>query len=56
MIGLGQLEDALNITEQYNLNLKEEQITKLIPPTTDNPNLKKERLNILLRLAKHVKR
>jgi hypothetical protein len=32
MIGLGQLEEALSITEQYNVTLKEEQVTKLIPP------------------------
>jgi intraflagellar transport protein 140 len=38
------------------VTLKDDQITKLIPPATDNPNLKKERLNILIRLAKMVKR
>lgn len=37
MIGLGQLSEALEITEQYNVQLKEEQVTKLIPPTTENP-------------------
>lgn len=38
MIGLGQLSEALEITEQYNVQLKEEQVTKLIPPTTENPH------------------
>jgi len=56
MIGLGQLDEALSITEQYNVTLKEDQVTKLIPPQTDNPNMKQERLSILMRLAKLVKK
>jgi len=36
--------------------LKEEVATKLIPPTADAPHLKKERQEILMRLAKLVKK
>lgn len=43
MIGLGQLEEALATSEQYNVLLKEEVATKLIPPASDAPHLKKER-------------
>jgi len=43
MIGLGQLDEALAISEQYNVILKEEIATKLIPPASDAPHLKKER-------------
>jgi hypothetical protein len=32
MIGLNQLSEALAVTEKYNLTLKEEMVTKLIPP------------------------
>jgi hypothetical protein len=37
MIGLGQLEEALSVSEQYNVMLKEEVATKLIPPASDAP-------------------
>lgn len=56
MIGLNQLDEALAITEKYNVTLKEEMVTKLIPAATDNPQQKQERQEILLRVAKLVKR
>jgi len=37
MIGLNQLDEALAITEKFNVNLKEEIVTKLIPAAADNP-------------------
>lgn len=56
MIGLGQLEQALGVTEQFNVMLKEEQINKLIPPQSDNPQVKKDRQVIMLRVAKLIKK
>lgn len=38
MIGLGQTSEALDISEQYNVELKEESALKLIPPAADNAN------------------
>ena len=37
MIGLNQLDEALAITEKYNVTLKEEMFTKLIPAANENP-------------------
>ena len=56
MIGLGQTEEALSVTEQYNVILKEDMVNKLIPPASDNPNMKKTRQEILLRVAKLIKK
>lgn len=56
MISLGQLDEALNVSEQQNVVLKEELAQKLIPPKADNPMKQKERVEILLRIAKMVKR
>jgi len=56
MISLGELDEALSVTETHNVNLKEELATKLIPAATQDPVKKKERLEILLRLAKLVKK
>jgi len=36
--------------------LKEEQINKLIPPQSDNPQVKKDRQVIMLRVAKLIKK
>lgn len=43
MIGLNQLDEALAITEKYNVTLKEEMVTKLIPVANENPQKKQER-------------
>jgi hypothetical protein len=36
--------------------LKEDMVNKLIPPASDNPNIKKSRQEILLRVAKLIKK
>jgi hypothetical protein len=40
MIGLGQMSEALDISEQYSVNLKEDLALKLIPAPADNPHAK----------------
>lgn len=40
MIGLGQMTEALDVAEQYNVNLKEELAMKLIPAAADNAHAK----------------
>ena len=56
MISLGDLDEALQVSEQHNVILKEELAQKLIPPKADNPMKQKERTEILLRIAKLVKK
>ena len=55
MISLGDLEEALNTAERNNVALKEEWAQKLIPPAATDPMKKRERTEILLRIAKLVK-
>lgn len=56
MISLGDLDEALATAEQYNVNLKEEWSQKLIPPRATDPMKQRERTEILLRIAKLVKK
>lgn len=56
MISLGDLDEALATAEQYNVNLKEEWSQKLIPPRATDPMKQRERIEILLRIAKLVKK
>lgn len=56
MISLGNLTQALQIAEHENVSLKEEMALKLCPPISQDPAKKKERGEILLRVAKHVKK
>lgn len=35
MVNLGQLEEALTIAEKHNVQLKEDQAKKIIPPAGD---------------------
>ena len=56
MISLGDLDDALNLAERHNVALKEEWAQRLIPPTTTDPMKKRERTEVLLRIAKLVKK
>ena len=56
MNSLGDLDEALNCAERNNVNLKEEWAQKLIPPAANDPMKKRERTEILFRIAKLVKR
>ena len=56
MISLGDLDEALAVAERHNVNLKEEWAQKLIPPSTTDKVKQAERRDILLRIAKLVKR
>jgi len=56
MISLGNLEQALNIAETENVILKEEMALKLLPPSTNDPNKKKLRVDTLMKVAKIVKK
>jgi intraflagellar transport protein 140 len=56
MISLGDLDEALNCAERNNVNLKEDWAQKLIPPAANDPMKKRERTEILFRIAKLVKR
>jgi len=56
MISLGDLNEALDAAERYNVNLKEELAQKLIPPSTTDKVKQAERREILIRVAKLAKR
>ena len=56
MISLGDLDEALNTAERHNVSLKEEWANKLIPPSANDPMKKRERTEILMRIAKLVKK
>jgi hypothetical protein len=56
MISLGNTEEALSIAESEGVNLSEENAMKLIPPTTTDPNKKKQRTETMLRVAKVLKK
>jgi intraflagellar transport protein 140 len=56
MISLGELDEALAVSERHNVSLKEEWAQKLIPPSTTDKVKQAERREILLRIAKLVKR
>ena len=57
MIGLGQLDQALQIAEQEHVALKEEMAMKLIPPAPAAADVagRERRKGILMRVAKIVK-
>lgn len=56
MISLGNVDQALQIAESEQVNLKEEMALKLCPPATQDPVKKKLRTETLLRVAKIVKK
>lgn len=56
MISLGNLEQALNIAETETVTLKEDMALKLCPPSTQDPVKKQQRGEILVRVAKIVKK
>jgi len=56
MISLGDLHEALRIAEEQGVKLKEEMAMKLCPPATQDPMKKKSRIEILLKVAKIVKK
>jgi intraflagellar transport protein 140 len=56
MISLGNVDQALQIAESEQVNLKEEMALKLCPPSTQDPVKKKLRTETLLRVAKIVKK
>lgn len=56
MISLGNTTQALQIAEQEGVHLKEEMALKLCPPLTQDPAKKQERTEILLKVAKIVKK
>ena len=56
MISLGDLDEALVVSERHDVHLKEEWAQKLIPPTTTDKVKQTERREVLLRIAKLVKK
>jgi intraflagellar transport protein 140 len=56
MINLGQHNEALNLADQENVILKEEMAMKLLPPATTDANKKKDRIDVLMRVAKIMKK
>lgn len=56
MITLGNMEQALRLVESENVILKEDLALKLCPPSVEDPNKKKLRIETLMKIAKIVKK
>mmetsp|Transcript_26256 Transcript_26256/g.40083 ORF Transcript_26256/g.40083 Transcript_26256/m.40083 type:complete len:251 (-) Transcript_26256:417-1169(-) len=56
MISLDKLDQALSLVEQEEVHLKEEVALKLCPPATTDPIKKKARNEVLIRVAKMMKK
>ena len=55
-IFLKDFEQALSTAEEHDVSLTEEMAIKLCPPPTQDPIKKKDRVEILLRVAKKMKK
>lgn len=56
MISLGDTQQALEIAEAKGVYLKEDMALKLIPESSQDPLKKKQRIEMLMRVAKIVKK
>ena len=56
MISLGDTQQALEIAEAKGVYLKEDMAMKLIPESSQDPLKKKQRIEMLMRVAKIVKK
>jgi intraflagellar transport protein 140 len=56
MISLGDTQQALAIAETESVRLKEDMAMKLIPEASQDPVKKKQRIDVLMRVAKIVKK